>query len=187
MAFRSLYSSQRAPTSARNIVRKSTSRQPKLGAMTTTPVQPRSMPAKPMPTPAALALRIDLADHRADDASATVSGAGRLIAWPRHLGRRRGSARVVDVDQRGARVGRAQIDADRAHHWAAFFASASIFLSVAFDLLADLGEPRLGLGLEAQHQRRLRVGRAHQRPAVLPRHARAVDVDDVCPSFSAVP
>src|SRR5262249_10178126 len=50
-------------------------------------------------------------------------------------------------------------------------------LQLALHPFADIVEPLGCLGLEAQHQRRLRIRRAHQRPAILPGDARAVDVD----------
>src|SRR5215467_379967 len=49
---------------------------------------------------------------------------------------------------------------------------------------AVFGEVLAGIGLEAHHQRGLRVGRAQQSPSVREPNARAIEIDDVVPGGS---
>ena len=159
--------------------RKSTSRQPKLGALTTTPVQPRSMPAKPMPTPTRSFFGIDRAHHRADELRPPSPARWSVTVRPRHLGLDE-DLPGLDVDQRRAGVGAAEIDADCAVITCpARAASASSRLSVALDLLANLVQPRLASpprsAAPAPPACSTRAP-APSRPSTV--HARAVDVDD---------
>src|SRR5688500_20323510 len=48
-----------------------------------------------------------------------------------------------------------------------------------FHVVAYLGEPRRGAGLEPQHQHGLGIRGANQSPAVAEQHPHSIDVDDL--------
>src|SRR5512133_2489393 len=151
-----------------------TFRQPRFGALTTMPVAPRHCPATPTPTvpreagstPAsAAAPRASAATTRttASGPRSTSSSLRTATIAPAATSTTAARALVPPTSTPSARRAtglRPQLALQLVH--------------LGADELLDLDEPRLRLGLEAEHQDGLRVGGAHEPPPVGEDHADAV-------------
>src|SRR5512138_3096101 len=153
---------------------KGTSRQPRFGAFSTTPVVPRHWPATPTPTREAPPGATPAAD-------AASSSAWRTTSTTRAGARSRSGslcAATISPDDASTTAARAFVP-PRSTPRASGATSGPHVLHDLVDLAAheplDLGDPLGRLRLEPEHEERLRVGGADEPPAVREHDAHAVD------------